>query len=65
MVLVLFTAGDQLPVIAGIFVELLGKVSRSPLQIGPTWENVGVVGLFTTTVIVVVVAHWPIFGVNV
>ena len=45
----LLTAGDQLPVIAGTFVELLGKVNKSPLQIGPTWENVGIVFWLTCT----------------
>ena len=65
VVAVLFGAGLQVPVIAGVFVELLGSVKGSPLQIGPTCVNVGVTGWFTVTVMVAVVAHWPLLGVKV
>jgi hypothetical protein len=56
VVVVLFNAGDQVPVIP--LVDVLGSgLKLSPTHIGVTAVNVGVVGLFTVTVIVVVVAH--------
>ena len=45
--------------------DVVGKVIVPPLQIAVTWVKVGVVGWFTVTVIVVVVAHWPAEGVKV
>ena len=57
-------AGDQAPVTP--LLEVVGKGANvSPLQIGFTAVNVGVVGAFTVMVIVVVVAHCPTVGVNV
>jgi hypothetical protein len=38
---VLFTAGDQVPVI--LLFEVVGSVNDPPLQIGATWVNVGVI----------------------
>ena len=63
VVTVLLMAGDQVPVIPSR--EGVGSVNASPIQIGVTWLNVGVTGSFTTTVIVVLVAHCPPSGVNV
>jgi hypothetical protein len=63
VVVVLFTAGDHVPVI--LLFEDVGSVNDPPLQIGATCVNVGTVGWFTVTVIVAVVAHWPAVGVNV
>jgi hypothetical protein len=55
VVAVLLIAGDHEPVKP--LLEVVGKVKEPPLQIGATAVNVGVVGLFTVTVMVVVVAH--------
>ena len=55
MVAVLFIAGDHEPVKP--FVEVVGKVIVAPEQTGPTAAKVGVTGVFTVTVIVVVLAH--------
>ena len=64
MVVVLFKAGDQVPVIP--FVEVVGKVLKvAPLQIGLTAVNVGVTLGLTVILKVVVVAHCPAFGVKV
>jgi hypothetical protein len=53
---VLIVAGDQVPVIP--FVEVVGNdAGVAPTQYGPACVNVGVILAFTTTVIVVVVAH--------
>jgi transcription antitermination factor NusG len=58
VVAVLFIAGDQVPVIAGVLVELVGKaVKVAPEQIGATALKVGVMLGFTVIVSVVVVAH--------
>ena len=65
MVFVLSTAGLHVPVMAGVLVELVGKVMVPPLQIGAIWVKVGVTGWFTVTVIVAVVAHCPWAGVKV
>ncbi len=51
----LFTAGSQLPV--NPFVELVGRVSVPPEQMGAIGLNAGVCGAPTLTVIVVFVAH--------
>ena len=45
--------------------EVVGKVNDPPAQIAGTWVNVGVVLLFTLTVMVDVEAHCPVFGVKV
>ncbi len=55
VVVVLFTAGDHVPVI--LLLEVSGRVNDPPLQIGAIWVNVGTVGWFTVTDIVAVVAH--------
>ena len=56
VVAVLFNAGDHVPVIP--FSDAVGRgLNVSPLQIGATALNVGVVGLFTVMVMVVVLAH--------
>jgi hypothetical protein len=58
VVAVLLNAGDQVPVIAGVLVELIGNaVKVAPEQIGETALNVGVIFGFTVIVNVVVVAH--------
>ncbi len=63
---VLFNAGDQVPVIAGEFVEEVGKADNvAPAQMGATCEKDGVTFGFTVMVIVVVVAQSPAVGVNV
>jgi hypothetical protein len=62
----LFKAGDQVPVIAGEFVEEVGKADNvAPEQIAATCVNVGVRFGFIVMVIVVVVAQSPAVGVNV
>ena len=64
MVAVLFKAGPQVPVIP--LLEVVGKGAKAaPEQIGATAAKVGVTGLLTVTVSVVVVAHCPIAGVKV
>ena len=64
VVAVLFTAGDQVPVIP--FVEVVGRAGiAAPTQNGPTGVNVGVIFGFTVTVMVVGVAHCPAAGVKV
>ena len=58
MVVVLFIAGLHVPVMAGMFVELVGNAGIvAPEQYGPTAVNVGVTLLLTVIVNVVVVAH--------
>jgi hypothetical protein len=50
VVVVLFNAGDHAPVIP--LVDVVGSAANvPPLQIGDIGANVGVVGLFTVTVI--------------
>ena len=64
MVVVLFKAGDHVPVIP--FVEVVGKVLKvTPLQIGLMAVKVGVTLGFMVMLKVVVVAHCPALGVNV
>ena len=64
VVAVLFSAGDHVPVIP--LLEVVGNGAMTePEHTGATWVNVGVTGWFTTMVIVFVVAHWPVTGVNV
>lgn len=62
--LVLFNAGDHVPIIP--FVEVVESGAKtSPLQIGATDAKVGVTFWLTVIVNEVVVAHWPVFGVKV
>ena len=58
-------AGDHVPFIP--LLDVVGNAAKaSPLQIGATAVNVGVVGEeFTVIVKVVVVAHCPAVGVKV
>ncbi len=63
VVVVLFTAGDQIPVKA--LVEDVGSVNVPPEQIGAIVLNVGVAGGPTLTVRVAVAAHCPELGVKV
>ena len=61
---VLFKAGDQVPVIA--LVEVVGNAfSVSPEQIGDTGAKLGMTFGFTVMMVVVVVAHCPAVGVKV
>jgi hypothetical protein len=63
VVAVLLIAGNHVPVMP--LFEVVGKLIVLPAQIAATCVNAGVVLLFTAIVIVVVVAHCPIVGVNV
>ena len=64
MVLVLFKAGDHVPV-TPLF-DVVGKaLSVPPEQIAATCVKMGVVIGFTVMISVCVVAHWPAAGVNV
>ena len=61
---VLFSAGDQVPVIP--FNDVAGNADKvPPEQIGATALNVGVTLALTVIVNDVVVAHCPAVGVNV
>ena len=63
---VLFSAGDQVPVIGIALVEDVGNAANvAPEQIGATALNVGVTLGLTVIVNVVVVAHCPTVGVKV
>jgi hypothetical protein len=60
----LFTAGDHVPVTA--FVDVVGNAAIvAPEQTAATCVKVGVVFGFTVMVIVAVLAHNPVVGVNV
>jgi hypothetical protein len=63
VVAVVFTAGDQVPVIPSI--DVVGKIKLAPSQIAAIGLKVGVTIGFTTIVIAAVVAHRPASGVNV
>ena len=64
VVVVLFSTGDQVPVIP--LVDVVGKADNAvPEQIGATAVKVGVTFGLTVIVNVVVVAHRPAVGVNV
>jgi hypothetical protein len=64
VVAVLFNAGDQVPVIP--LTDVVGNaVNVAPKHIGATWVNVGMIFGLTVIVIVAVVAHNPVVGVNV
>ena len=56
-------AGDHVPDIP--LFEFAGNVSGSPMQIGATGLNVGVVSALTLIVIVVEIAHSPALGLKV
>ena len=61
---VLFSAGDQVPVIP--LSDVVGKANKDPPeQIAPTGLNVGVMFWLTVMVNVAVVAHCPADGVKV
>ena len=61
---VLSNAGDQVPVMP--FVEVVGKADNvAPEQSALTCVNAGAIFGLTVMVIVVVVAHCPVVGVNV
>ena len=61
---VLFIAGDHVPAIP-LFDVVGNALKLPPEQIAATCVNVGTVGGFTVTDIVVVVAHSPAVGVKV
>jgi len=63
VVAVLFTAGDQVPIMP--LSEVVGSEKLPPEQIGATCTKLGVRFGFTVTVIVAVVAHCPGVGVKV
>jgi len=64
VVAVLFSAGDQVPVMP--LVEVVGNaVSVAPEQIAGMAVKVGVIWLVITISIVVAMAHWPADGVKV
>ena len=64
VVVVLFKAGDHIPVIP--FVEVVGNgPNAAPEQIAATGLNVGVTGVVIITVAVATKAHKPAVGVNV
>ena len=59
-------AGDHVPVIGVVFVELVGKALKLPPEhIALTAVKVGVTFGVTVILSVVVVAHCPAVGVNV
>ena len=60
------TTGDHVPVIAGVFVELVGKTGAVEFkQTSDIAEKVGVISGFTVIDNVAVIAHCPAVGVNV
>ena len=64
--MVLFNAGDQLPVTGVVLVDDVGSgFSVPPEQIGATALNVGVMFGFMVIFNVVVVAHCPAVGAKV
>ena len=64
MVVVLSTAGDQLPVM--LLFDVAASVNDPPEQIAAIGSKVGVVDVeLTNTVSVAVVAHCPAVGVKV
>ena len=63
MVVVLFTAGDQVPAMFSL--EVPGSVIVEPLQTGPIGSKVGVSSGVTVTVSCAVVAQVDPVGVNV
>ena len=64
VVAVLLIAGDHDPLIP--LMDVIGNAeSGSPLQIGATTANVGIILGLTVIANVVIVAHCPVFGVKV
>jgi hypothetical protein len=64
VVVVLFNAGDHVPVIP--FVDVMGSGAKvAPEQMGGTALKIGVALALTVIVNVDVVAHWPTAGVKV
>ena len=62
--MVLFSAGDQVPVMP--LFEVVGNgASTSPEQMSATWVKVGATGALTVIVMVAVVAQSPAVGVKV
>ena len=60
----MFNAGDQTPLIP--LLEVVGSADKlAPEQIAATGVNVGVTFELTVMPIVVELAHWSAFGVNV
>ena len=60
----LLIAGDQVPEM--LLVDVVGNAAiNAPLQNGPTEAKVGVAFGVIAMVNVVLVAHWPVAGVNV
>jgi hypothetical protein len=58
--------GFQVPVMAGVLVELVGSTGAGvPLQNAGGVVNVGVTGVFTVEFNIVVVAHCPAVGIKV
>jgi hypothetical protein len=65
-VAILLIAGDQVPVIGGVFVLDAGNIGIVvPAQYGPVAANVGVTIGVTVIVVVAVLAHCPAPAVNV
>lgn len=59
-------AGDQVPGMAGLLVELVGSLGAFAFRHkGPIWAKVGITRLVMVRVALKVVAHWPADGVNV
>ena len=66
MVAVLLNAGDQVPVIAGVLVELVGKaLNVAPEQIGATALKVGTILALTTTDVTAVQVEVAVVAVTV
>ena len=62
--MVLFKSGDQVPVMP--LVEVVGRAAKGvPEQMGGIAAKIGVRAGVMVMVKVVVVAHWPAFGVKV
>ena len=62
----MFIAGVHVPVMGVVLVlEVASGGIVAPAQYGPTCVNVGVMVEVTLTVIVAVLAHWFVPGVNV
>jgi hypothetical protein len=65
-VAVLIAAGLQVPVTAGLLVELVCRAGGVEFwQRGPMGVKVGVISVVMTMSMVTVLAHWPAVGVKV
>ncbi len=63
---VLMVAGLQVPVIAGLLLELAGNVGGVEFRHnGPILVKEGVISEFTVIFMVVLLPHWPGFGLKV